>query len=109
MQVSKFIRGVETPLTQLSDGSHFGEMGLISKALCNANVLAITHCDLQMLSQESFESLQRQFAEFRAAVCSSTKDRAKSAAQKSREADGVLQSSAESKQRGGSIVRGSAG
>merc|ERR1719313_2570158 len=65
VQVTQFINFVETPVRQLTDGGHFGEIALLSPdRRRTANVATINFCDLQMLERKNFDRIQREYAEF---------------------------------------------
>ena len=69
LQVTQFIDLNETPIRQLNDGDHFGEIALLNAdKRRTANVVTISFSELQMLSRRQFNRVQKRHAEFKAIV-----------------------------------------
>jgi len=85
VQVTVVRDDVEQPLGQLTDGSHFGEGALVGDHHRNANVLTLSHCEMEKLDQASFEAICERHEELALVLQQRVQERAEASARKAAE------------------------
>jgi len=75
----------EIPIAQLKDGSNFGESALISDNRRSANVLTLTHSEMEKLDQYAFERICEQHVELADLLRQKAQERSEKAEKAQRE------------------------